>query len=870
MAATSKPVSNEQRFEETLRRFSSPIERVSETYEVMIKGTVVEYGESDVVEPKVSGPPSSSPQATSRPSTQPPTRESSRLDRRGQQPDDKHHGVHGGSHSRSSSRTSRHSSLSSSSSNSSSSRAVSEDGKGSGQRGKRSSRSGAHGKQHHGRFTYKKLRKSVLGWFSLGDSQKREADTHDSDDDSTPQRSVPSLRESTSEVAPFALSGEVDVFFRCTRESEFMALTEEWAKHTAVSDALDESTENEHSLELAEFSASVTPPPTDRWLNYLHYDVDPHNGLRFAVFPPYLWHEFLSIAPSVLYHVARGMLVVESVVPSQSTGDALLSPICTSKHAEVPQLTVTNAEGISAPARYPSLSPPCAASASSMGSVRGGESPGLVRKQGALTGAGSSFGSPSPAAASWDTVNLVATSSAPRRDSAAEDLSAVTSPQHTRFRDCFLCLAESHLLFFNSFAELKLHFRLDSVETMLYSSSEDGFPSDPFCCFKTKAGEDELEEPALWLTFTFMPWAPRSEDPSSDVEETPAVGHSLSGDKDGSMEAQGSPQHRQSLIQRQESFLHAFQTVMPRQMKQVPLHELLRGSTPKSPHPPSHPPHTSHGAASAPLAVTEHTHSHTTVPHVHHHLLHKRPICPPMLHASALTGKGPYDKEKPTLLVEVKRTDLQEVVTDEPSSGHHHHRHRPLRHRFLCTRLSPSTGVAADSHQPASVPCTGDMSNAWRRMVLPVAGWDFNDPPEDVSASTNVALSLRMAMSRPAILAQKSDLFMSPIRTPKSMQSFAFVSGDRAVTSPDGNSGAAAETDVKPSAPRPPPAAKSGALKGPKVIVPRSKAAVDTQTDPVAADTASAGDEMVQNGSMVFAARKPQKKKSKLVRRRQV
>ncbi|KAI5687983.1 hypothetical protein MNV84_06360 [Leishmania braziliensis] len=304
---------------------------------------------------------------------------------------------------------------------------------------------------------------------------------------------------------------------------------------SAVSEGIDGG-HHHHSKRSTSGDARLTPVRTifgcRGWQDYVRYRVDPRYGVTYATVPLFLWHSFLPLASSVLYTCQRGFLIVERLrapsSPDQSKdGSSSSSSSITVAEFDTPAvaskqrlnsrlrrlLTPIRAAQEIAPAMTQSRRRQALLSLKDIAELL----PTSLVPVAALE---TSASTPSTRS-SWDGVK----GSHPSADNAA---CQPTDEYVTTFKDVFLCLSESHLLFLNSFGHLWLHFSFDEVALITHSAATDSFPTHPFVRFRLKAN-DWFEAPISVLTFTLLPEVPqdvrvvRAASPPRQSETEPVV-----------------------------------------------------------------------------------------------------------------------------------------------------------------------------------------------------------------------------------------------------------------------------------------------------------------------------------------------------------
>lgn len=294
-------------------------------------------------------------------------------------------------------------------------------------------------------------------------------------------------------------------------------------------------------------------PEERRWEGYVRRARDPRNDLTFATVPIFLWHSFLPLAGMACYRFDRGFLAVESSHGSDS--EEVLSPLRTAQHPGKGSSVLGNGAPTGGkPPKYKQQHNDWNTVSLII------SSPPLVSPAVAARSASSSAGndpqqpSPEPHRHRHCAKPLRSPRShGPLHPSAkAEHLCLPHRSVGAEFKDCFMCLTESHLLFYNSFGELKVHFSLNHIVAVVFSAAtrgghghgsgaaaaavEEGAaaaagdeagahlpPSYPFVCFKIQPGKREMKEPCVFATFTFLPLLPHftPEDLAKDCVDTP-------------------------------------------------------------------------------------------------------------------------------------------------------------------------------------------------------------------------------------------------------------------------------------------------------------------------------------------------------------
>lgn len=253
-------------------------------------------------------------------------------------------------------------------------------------------------------------------------------------------------------------------------------------------------------------SACSTPVPTfffggRGWPEYVRHLVDPRYGLPFATVPLFLWHALLPLAASVLYSCDRGFLVVERLPPPSSPvrSEDGASTAGSGPPAEASREHLNHlVSRLLTPIR---TAHPTRATPASQLQPAPPNRHGVVEVLPATSGpADVASDSASSSGSSWDGVKLVL----PVNDDAAIQPS---DDHFTTFKDVFLCLSETHLLFLNSFGHLRFQCSFDEIAIITHSASTEAFPTYPFIRFRLKSS-DAFGAPSFVLTFTLLPNIP--------------------------------------------------------------------------------------------------------------------------------------------------------------------------------------------------------------------------------------------------------------------------------------------------------------------------------------------------------------------------
>ncbi|KAK7201502.1 hypothetical protein NESM_000214000 [Novymonas esmeraldas] len=268
-------------------------------------------------------------------------------------------------------------------------------------------------------------------------------------------------------------------------------------------------------------AAAATPVPTiffgsRGWQHFLRHAADPRYGIAFAKVPLFLWHSFLPLAPSVLYTCHRGFLAVEQLPPPTSPTqsddhngsgygtrtEANFSPEASRQRlntmlGRVLKLMPTGAEAVVSPGLRPS-----SRQRRTAGRKRHSVVDLLPTPLDPDEAAGSSLSTSSSSEYSWDGVKLVLPGTEVGAGTCSED-------HLTTFKDVFLCLSESHVLFLNSFGHLRFQCSIDEIAIVTHSAATDTFPTYPFVRFRLRATES-FGAPTFAFTFTLLPDVPYS------------------------------------------------------------------------------------------------------------------------------------------------------------------------------------------------------------------------------------------------------------------------------------------------------------------------------------------------------------------------
>ncbi|CAC9520796.1 hypothetical protein, unknown function [Leishmania infantum JPCM5] len=278
----------------------------------------------------------------------------------------------------------------------------------------------------------------------------------------------------------------------------------------AASEGIDGG-QHDNSKRYTEFSALSTPVQTTvrshGWQDYLRRKVDPRYGISYATVPLFLWHSFLRLAPSVLYTCQRGFLIVERL-PTPSSPDRSEYGSRNSRCAELKASKEASKQRLNDLVCRP-LSPIGAALEVAPSTMQPRQRQASPSPEGVSercptplvpVAALKSLPSASTTRSSCDDVKLVL-------PSVASAPCERTDEHITTFKDVFLCLSESHLLFMNSFGHAWFHFSFDEIVLITHSAAMDSFPTHPFLRFRLKPSEC-FDTPTFVLMFILLPDVP--------------------------------------------------------------------------------------------------------------------------------------------------------------------------------------------------------------------------------------------------------------------------------------------------------------------------------------------------------------------------
>ncbi|GET91247.1 hypothetical protein, unknown function [Leishmania tarentolae] len=243
------------------------------------------------------------------------------------------------------------------------------------------------------------------------------------------------------------------------------------------------------------------------WEDYVRHKADPRYGIRYATVPLFLWHSFLRFASSVLYTCQRGLLIVERLPTPSSPGNSEYG----SRNLHCAGLdTCTEAlkHSLNDCGRSP-LSPIAAAQEVVPSTMQPRQREGFPNHEGVSE---QRLASQVPVSAQKLPLPVSMTKSS--GDDVKLVLSSVDSSQcqwvgeHiSTFKDAFLCLSESHLLFLNSFGHVWFHFSFDEIVLITHSPATHAFQTHPFIRFRLKSCE-RFDTPTFALTFMLLPDVP--------------------------------------------------------------------------------------------------------------------------------------------------------------------------------------------------------------------------------------------------------------------------------------------------------------------------------------------------------------------------
>ncbi|CAD2213547.1 hypothetical protein ADEAN_000099000 [Angomonas deanei] len=216
-----------------------------------------------------------------------------------------------------------------------------------------------------------------------------------------------------------------------------------------------------------------------QWIRYVKRKADPRNDLPFAKIPLFLWYTFMEHSNSVFYCCQRGYLVVESLSEDPRLGSPTRPAVQRIGTFDVVKKTIHHAPS------------------------------------------------------EWDTVKLIVSPSTehcpPFPEYGACNNATLDATRNVnanllgQYKDVFLCISDTHVLFINSFGNIRLHFCFDEIVSMTYPKEGLDTATYPFVRFSIKAGADWVEEPPLLLTFTLLPLIPHTQLSASFAIITPKV-----------------------------------------------------------------------------------------------------------------------------------------------------------------------------------------------------------------------------------------------------------------------------------------------------------------------------------------------------------
>ncbi|KAG5472136.1 hypothetical protein CUR178_02810 [Leishmania enriettii] len=345
------------------------------------------------------------------------------------------------------------------------------------------------------------------------------------------------------------------------------------------------------------------------WQDYVRHTVDPRYGVAYATVPLFLWHAFLPLASSALYTCQRGFLIAECLPPPCSpicsencSLDACGAECNTAAEASLQHWNqvvcrllapIRTLLEVAPAATQPDAVPKCTGVAHLPPTPQG-----LAAAQELPVSAFTSD-------AGLDGVLLVLPSGSGDAFQPKDDCA-------TTFKDVFLCLSESHLLFMNSFGHVRFHFSFDEVALITHSAATDSFPAHPFVRFRLK-GSEYFGTPTLVLTFVLIPdvphrvrvphaaaspHSPETEPKTQSRAARPTSSPSATAHDTASVVSQTAPgtffaaangcvgfledEEKQRLLCRHEALLDTFEAVCPRPLEQCTLSELMSSGSGKS------------------------------------------------------------------------------------------------------------------------------------------------------------------------------------------------------------------------------------------------------------------------------------------------
>ncbi|KAG5471798.1 hypothetical protein LSCM4_03352 [Leishmania orientalis] len=505
------------------------------------------------------------------------------------------------------------------------------------------------------------------------------------------------------------------------------------------------------------------------WQDYVRHAVDPRYGVAYATVPLFLWHTFLPLASSVLYTCQRGFLIVECLPPACSP---IYSENCSLNACGAECNTAAEASlqhwnqvvcrllapirtllEVAPAATQPDAVPKCKGVANLSPTSKGPAAAQELSVSAFTTDAG------------FDGVPLVLPSGSGDAFQPKDDYA-------TTFKDVFLCLSESHLLFMNSFGHVRFHFSFDEVALITHSAATDSFPAHPFVRFRLKSSE-YFGTPTFVLTFVLIPDVPHrvrvphaaasphppetepktqsraarpTSSPSATAHDTASViSHSAPGTSFaaanscvGFME----DEEKQRLLGRHEALLDTFEAVCPRPLEQCTLSELMSSGSGKS--------HSAHirqlvscastGAAGSPL-VSTFSNAHAGASPWMARRYGTNPILCVRVNAGDISIADP--KTSPTEGVSVAATALPLALRRCFGAW----QRRALRQRQTSRECSPLAQV---------VP-SGSPTSAFSDVIL---RWGRDDPGLVLrDAGHDMDLSLERATRAMPLLASKEEVF---------------------------------------------------------------------------------------------------------------
>ncbi|KAG5471462.1 hypothetical protein LSCM1_01551 [Leishmania martiniquensis] len=333
------------------------------------------------------------------------------------------------------------------------------------------------------------------------------------------------------------------------------------------------------------------------WQDYVRHATDIRYRIAYATVPLFLWYSFLPLASSVLFTCQRGFLIVERLSPPCSpvyspngTLNASGAECDTAAEASPPQWRDIVCRLLAPIRTLLEVAPPAVPQRTDA------EDPPPIPQRSVASWESSA--TPATTRATSDGVALVL----PSADSAT---CQPTEDDLTTFKDVFLCLSESHLLFLNSFGRLRFHFSFDEIAFITHSAATGSFPAHPFIRFRLKSS-GYFGTPTFVLTFVLIPDVPRlggiahaaalphapesapttqnrpvqrrspaSEAPHavSCVASRHSLGVSVAAthNYDGFLE----DKEKQRLLRRHQALLDSFETVCPRPLDRCTFNELM-------------------------------------------------------------------------------------------------------------------------------------------------------------------------------------------------------------------------------------------------------------------------------------------------------